>query len=76
MDGGSQMVRRQNRAAIAGPSPAAGTLITAHRLWVGLLLMLFMAGVTSTFVAAALGQVLVAMIIGLITGAFFAGMAS
>ncbi|GAB1813087.1 hypothetical protein MUNTM_21250 [Mycobacterium sp. MUNTM1] len=69
------MIRRQNRAAIAGPSPAAGTL-TTHRLWVSLVLMLFIAGVSSTLVAAALGQVLVAMIIGLITGAFFAGMAS
>lgn len=70
------MIRRQNRAAVVGQSPAAGTLITAHRVWVSLLLMLFIAGVTSTFVAAALGQVLLAMIIGLVTGAFFAGMAS
>jgi hypothetical protein len=70
------MFRRQNRAAIVGQSPAAGTLITAHRLWVGMLCMLFIAAITAVFVTAALGQVLAAMIIGLISGAFFAGMAS
>ncbi|WP_133160877.1 hypothetical protein [Mycobacterium ahvazicum] len=70
------MIRRQNRAAIVGRAPAAGPLITAHRLWIGMLWMLFIAGISAVFVTAALGHVLVAMIIGLITGAFFAGMAS
>ncbi|MEE6175004.1 hypothetical protein [Mycobacterium sp. 050134] len=70
------MIRRQNRAAIVGgQSPAAG-LITAHRLWVGMLWILFIAAVSAVFATAALGQALVAMIIGLIAGAFFAGMAS
>lgn len=41
-----------------------------------MLWMLFIAGISAVFVTAALGHVLVAMIIGLITGAFFAGMAS
>ena len=41
-----------------------------------MLWMLFIASVIAVFVTAALGQVLVAMIIGLISGAFFAGMAS
>jgi hypothetical protein len=41
-----------------------------------MLLMLFIASGSAVFVAAALGQVLTAMIIGLIAGAFFAGMAS
>lgn len=70
------MIRRQNRAAIAGQSPTTGTLITAHRLWISMLWMLFIAAITAVFVTAALGQVLAAMIIGLIAGAFFAGMAS
>ncbi|BBZ70301.1 MULTISPECIES: hypothetical protein [Mycobacterium] len=70
------MIRRRNRAAIVGQSPAVGTLITAHRLWIAMLWMLFIASVSAVFVTAALGQVLTAMIIGLITGAFFAGMAS
>lgn len=41
-----------------------------------MLWMLFIAAITAVFVTAALGQVLAAMIIGLIAGAFFAGMAS
>ncbi|BBX40951.1 hypothetical protein [Mycobacterium simiae] len=70
------MIRRQDRAGIVGVSPTAGTLITAHRLWISMLWMLFIAATSAVFVFAALGQVLVAMIIGLIAGAFFAGMAS
>jgi len=70
------MIRKQSRAAIVGQSPAAGSLITARRLWISMLWMLFIASVIAVFVTAALGQVLVAMIIGLISGAFFAGMAS
>jgi len=70
------MVQRQNRAAIVGESPAARTLITAHGLWISMLWMLFIGAISAVFVTAALGHVLVAMVIGLIAGAFFAGMAS
>lgn len=70
------MIRRHHRAPVVGPPPAAGALMTAHRLWVSMLWMLCIAATSAVVVAEALGQVLVAMIIGIIAGAFFAGMAS
>lgn len=69
------MIRKHNRAAIAGPSPPRDVDHRSPTVGQPAIDALH-SGVSATFVAAALGHVLVAMIIGLITGAFFAGMAS
>jgi hypothetical protein len=72
------MVRVHNGAVVpsqADPPRAAGSMLTARALLGALLFTIFIAAVVAVFVAAASGQVAVAIVIGLVSGAFFAGLA-